>query len=582
MFARYFQSELAYLRDMGRELGARHPGLAEALTERGRDPDVERLLEGFAFLAARIRERSEAAVPELAEPLAELIAPHTLRGIPAATILELEPRAGALRARHTIAAGAMYGSRTIEGAVCPFQTRADVELVPARVEHCRLDETRADAPEIVVRLRVPEAGRAAVLAPGPMRFFLHGTHALASTLSLWMARHLAQLSVRLAPGDEIDLGARAVTLPALDGTIGDLWPWADTAPIGPRLAAEYFVFPEKLCFVDVRGLERAPHERARETIELVFRFRRPPALPERLPADALRLHCAPAINLFGTSAEPIRRRPLRDEFLLRAAGLAPHQAEVHSVERVVGRRARRGGEMRYAALSLFEHGRGASAESAFTLARRRSPIDGALDTYVVLGADGAPDAGLVDETISIEMTCTSRRLTEQLRAGDVGAPLPSSSSLATARNPTRVSAPIPAALGTELQWRLLGYLASTHRSLATADALRSLLSLFDVPESVDAHAHRANALRLEGIREVRAHAATRAHRGAVVRGIETRVELEESRFAGPGDAFLFGCALDRLLSAEVPLNAFCALTVALRPSTKELSWSARSGTQPIL
>ena len=85
MFSRYYQSELAYLREMGREYGLRHPGLAESLTERGTDPDVERLLEGFAFMAARIRERSEAAVPELAEPLAELIAPHTLRGIPAAT-----------------------------------------------------------------------------------------------------------------------------------------------------------------------------------------------------------------------------------------------------------------------------------------------------------------------------------------------------------------------------------------------------------------------------------------------------------------------------------------------------------------
>src|SRR5690606_21083970 len=123
------------------------------------------------------------------------------------------------------------------------------------------------------------------------------------------------------------LGADAASLPALDGTLGDLWPWAETAPIGPRLAAEYFTFPEKLFFVDVRGLERVPCERARETFDLVLRFRRPPPLPERLPGDALRLHCVPAINLFATSAEPVRRAPLREEHLLRASGLAPHQAE---------------------------------------------------------------------------------------------------------------------------------------------------------------------------------------------------------------------------------------------------------------
>ncbi|MDQ3032174.1 MAG: type VI secretion system baseplate subunit TssF [Myxococcota bacterium] len=582
MFSRYYQSELAYLRDMGKELGMRHPGLAEALTERGTDPDVERLLEGFAFLAARIRERSEAAVPELVEPLAELIAPHTLRGIPAATILELEPRQNALRARHTIAAGAMYGSRVVSGAACPFQTRADVVLAPARIELCRFDDTRSEAPEIAVRIRVPEHGRAAVFAPDALRFFLHGTHAMASTLLLWFARHLQQVSVRLAPGDEIDLGARAISLPALDGTIGDLWPWPETAPLGPRMAAEYFAFPEKFFFVDLRGLERVPAERARDTVELVFRFRRPPALPERLPTDVLRLHCAPAINVFATSAEPMRRQPFRDELLLRGAGLAPHQAEVYGVERVIGRRARRGGEVEYGALSLFDHGIGRSSDASFTLSRRRSPIDGGLDTYLMLGTDDSRVGGQVEETVSVDMTCTSRHLPTELRAGDVGAPLPSSPSLATARNVGRVSTPVPAALGTELQWRLLGYLASTHRSLASPDALRGLLSLFNVPASVDVNVERANSLRLDGIRAVKAHAATRAHRGAVVRGVETRVELEESRFSGPGDAFLFGCALDRLLSAEVPLNAFCALAIGLRPSMQELTWTARTGTQPIL
>lgn len=582
MFSRYYQSELAYLREMGREYGLRHPGLAESLTERGTDPDVERLLEGFAFMAARIRERSEAAVPELAEPLAELVAPHTLRGIPAATILELEPRPGALRARHVIGAGALYGSRTVQGAACPFQTRADVALTPARVEHCRLDESRADAPELTVRLRVPEAAREAVLGPAPLRFFLHGVQGLTSTLLLWIARHLEQVSIRLAPGDEIPLGTSSASLPGLDGTIGDLWPWPETAPVGPRLVAEYFTFPEKLCFVDVRGLERVPVERARDTLELVMRFRRPPPLPERLPSDAVRLHCVPAINLFATSAEPIRRAPLREELVLRAAGLAPHQAEIHTVERVVGRRMRRGGEVQYGPLSLFDHGRGAATDAFFTLRRRRSPLDGGLDTYLVLGDDGAPDDGLVEETVSADVTCTSRLLATELRPGDVGAPLPTSPTLATARNVTRVSRPVPAALGTELQWRLLGYLASTHRSLASPGALGSLLSSFQVPESVDVHAARSSALRIDGIREVRTQAATRAHRGAVVRGVESHVVLDEARFSGPGDAFLFGCALDRLLSAEVPLNAFCALTVGLHPSMKELTWTPRTGTQSIL
>ncbi len=581
MFSKYYQSELAYLREMGKELGMRHPGLAEALTERGTDPDVERLLEAFAFMAARIRERTEAAVPELVEPLAELIAPHTLRGIPAATILELSPRSAALSARHTIAAGALYGSRTVQGARCPFQTRAEVVLTPLKIEQCRLDESRSEYPEIRVRCSVPEQGRGAVFGEGRTRLYFHGTHALSTMLLLWFSRHLRSVGIGVSAGHEVALGPKAISFPAFDGSLGDLWPWPDTAPLGPRLVAEYFAFPEKFFFIDVQGLERISEEHIGATFEWIFRFERPPTLPERLPNDVMRLHCVPAINLFRTSAEPIRRQPFRDELLLRGAGLAPHQAEVFSVERAIGRRAQRGGEVQYRALSLFERAASPHREATFSLSRRRSPIDSGLDTYLLLGHAAGAES-LVEETVSVEMTCTSRHLPSALRAGDVGEALPTSPGLATARNLTRVSTPVPAALGTELQWRLLGYLASTHRSLADRDALSDMLSMFNVPEAVDVHLHRANSLRLEGIRGVAAAAATRAHRGSVIRGIETRVELEESRFAGRGDAFLFGCALDRLFSAEVPLNAFCALAIHLKPSLEELSWTARTGTQPIL
>lgn len=574
MFSRYYQSELAFLRDAGRELGERHPGLADSLTQPGRDPDVERLLEGFAFLAARIRERTDAAAPELLEPLAEMVAPHTLRGAPAATIVELEARPGALRARHTIPAGAMFGSRAVDGASCPFQTRAPIELTAARAKECRLDEQREGAPELVLSIHLPEVGREAFFTPAPLRLFVSGTHALASTLLLWLARHVESVAIRIAPGEEVTLGRGAIRLPAIEGEMDDLWPWPDTAPVGARAITEYFVFPERFLFADVRGLERVSPERVRGDVELVIRFRDPPPLPERVPADVLRLHCGPAINLFETTAEPVRRDPLREEHLLRAAGLAPSHAEVFDVRDVVGRRARRGGEVRYAPLSAFDP----DADASFSLRRRRSPIDGGLDTSLALPAVSE----LVDETISVTMACTSRGLPAALRAGDVGAPLPGSPTLVTARNVSRVSRPVPAPVGTELQWRLLGHLGSNYRSLATRTALTSYLSTFSVAEPIDVHVARSNQLRIAAVREVAIRPAAHARRGAIVRGVETRIVLEEASLSGPGDAFLFGCALDRLLSSEVALNAASSLVVALHPSRKEIAWIPRTGTRPLL
>src|SRR5688572_5458247 len=130
MFSKYYQGELQYLRELGREYGKAYPESAGMLVERGGDPDVERLLEGFAFLSARIRERAEDAVPEIVLQLADLLLPHYARTLPATSILELSPIPGAVRGRQRIARGAEVASVPVDGTSCRFRTTMDVDLLP--------------------------------------------------------------------------------------------------------------------------------------------------------------------------------------------------------------------------------------------------------------------------------------------------------------------------------------------------------------------------------------------------------------------------------------------------------------------
>jgi type VI protein secretion system component VasA len=78
MFAKYYQDELAWLREMGTELAAARPEMARFLAEPGADPDVERLLEGFAFLTGRIRQKLDDEFPEFEAvvPLGQMHAPR--------------------------------------------------------------------------------------------------------------------------------------------------------------------------------------------------------------------------------------------------------------------------------------------------------------------------------------------------------------------------------------------------------------------------------------------------------------------------------------------------------------------------
>jgi type VI secretion system protein ImpG len=271
---------------------------------------------------------------------------------------------------------------------------------------------------------------------------------------------------------------------------------------------------------------------------------------------------------------------MRRDHLLRAADLPPLAAEVFSVERVAGLRADRGGRVDYAPFTAFEHGGRTGRRSTFALRRTRSPIDGAIDTH--LGVDDGEAPWLGEEALSVEMLCTNRRLPASLRPGDVSVPLKSSPNLVTFRNISPVSAPVPAPVGEALQWHLIGELALNHRELASTETLKALLRLHDVPSEIDASASRSNTLRINAITEVRARASTRGSRHGAARGVCVDLTVDEAQFAGAGDAFVLGCALERLFAAKVPVNTFVELALRLAPSNHTLTWEPRSGTGPLL
>ena len=92
MFNRYFQQELSYLKELGKEFSKAHPAVAPMLSGTSADPDVERLLEGVAFLTGLLRHKLDDEFPEIVHELIQLIWPHYLRPLPCATIVAFRPK----------------------------------------------------------------------------------------------------------------------------------------------------------------------------------------------------------------------------------------------------------------------------------------------------------------------------------------------------------------------------------------------------------------------------------------------------------------------------------------------------------
>ena len=582
MFSKYYLSELTYLRELGRAFGLANPGVAGHLIERGADPDVERLLEGFAFLTARMRERVENDIPELVHVLADLLLPHYLRPLPACSIVELTPQARALRGRSRVPAGTELAARAVDGTSCTFRTTADVDLLPLTLEDALLDRTSVTAPVLRLFFETTEQGRAELFRPGgTLRLFLHGELSTTSHVMLWLLRYCRGVQLRSPSGRSVQLGPGSVRAAGFDRDFR-LLPWPH-APNGYRQLQEYFTLPEKFLFVDVHQLEAARGILHDDHFELAFELDRPPLTEARIGREMFRLYCAPVINLFSASAHPIRHRTLDREHLLRASDYPAEHAEVYSVDSVTGIQPGRNERRHYNPFYDFAHARSEEERrrTFYRLRRALSPVHDGIDTWLQLDTarDVAPELG--EEMLSVDLTCTNRALPARLQVGDICLPTPSSPINARFQNISPVSRPTRPPLGTELHWRLLSHLAVNQQSLSDAGALRRLLDLYNFHALTDNLAARTNRLRINALRASQTRSGTRFLEGVPVRGNRTTLELDESGFLGVGDVFLFGCVLDELLSTNVTLNAFHELAVRLHPSQTEYTWSPRNGAKMI-
>jgi type VI secretion system protein ImpG len=588
LFSKYYQDELEYLRLLGREFAEAYPQLAPMLADRGGDPDVERLLEGVAFLTARVREKLDDELPEAIHAIAELLFPQLLRPLPSAAILELTPMPNVLRGVHVVPAGTEYGSIPVDGTQCLFQSTSACELVPWSIEDVRLEPL----PDGKQNLRIEFKTNGLPIAQlGTNRVRLHLTGEARSALGLLHAIHerlegvAVSESLRMGtPEREVQLGRAAMRWVGFDDEDA-LLIVPKSAFVGFRLLAEYFALPTKFAFVDVVGIDAVAQ--LDPTLErFVVKLRLRGALPSsfRLTRDSFKLHCVPVVNTFQTTAEPIRLTSAREAFLVRPADLPPAHGGVYAVTDVHAITRKGGRKTRIPAFFDFAHvgAEGRREQVYYTVHHKPSVVGEGTDVSISLGTPEnsgvLPDA----DVLSIDLLATNRKLAGALRAGEISVPTARSPAVATFRNLGAVTPHVPAPTGRDLLWRVVAHASMGLRSLAEPDVLRAALAVYNLPASVDRQAERAAELRLGALRDVRVGPAEQLYRGAVVRGVAIDIDVDEKGFDGEGDVFLFSAVLDRLFAEYVSLNSFARTTTHGVQSKLKIAWPPRIGNSTLL
>ena len=587
MFNRYYQDELAYLRELGKEFAQAYPALAPMLADRGGDPDVERLLEGFAFLTGRIRQKLDDELPELILAIATLLFPQLVRSLPSASILELTPVQNALRERRIVPAGTEFDSTQVDGVRCRFRSSIDCELVPWVLQNPKLESVSAGQ-QLRFELSSPTGVPIAQLAPENLRLFLAGDERESLTLLTWLAQHATDVSLSTpatasTPARELSLGASCITLPGFEDA--PLFPTGEASFPGFRLLQEYYTLPAKFSFVEISGVSRVAELTPEATsLTVTIRFdRRIPGI-QQLGTDALKLHCVPIVNVFALTAEPIRVLAEREQFLVRPAGLRPAHGEVYAIEEVRG--VVSGTSERFVIPSFFDFSHagasGAQSRVYYSTHLRPSVVGDGADMFVSLGT--AENSGAVPDldVLSLDLLATNGRLASGLRVGEIATATATSPPFASFRNLTAVTTYVAPPLGQELQWRATAHSAMNLRSLTEPEVLRSILSVYNLNAITDRQAARANEIRTAALRDVRVRSAERLFRGIPVRGVQLDIDLDESGFAGDGDLFLFGAILERLFAHYVSLNSFSKTSIFALQTKATYLWPARSGNLTLL
>lgn len=571
MKSRYYEAELAYLRDQGRDFARAHPSTAGLLAERSNDPDVERLLEGVAFLSSRVRERIDDAIPELAQQLAGVLVPQLTRFVPPTAIVQFEPDTRSLRAPQRLPRGTQVAGVTARDVRCLFQTTAPLDLLPLSLRGVRAERTSSRTEKIVCRLSTPEHAAGAV-GRARIRLHFHGEIPAAMSLRAWFLRHCAEIAVveggvvrgRVAPRiDPVGFDAESRLLPER--------PLEHDAFAH---AVELFACPQKFAFVDLPALEAL----VTPECELHFTFDRPPRLPRAPGKDDLRLHCVPVINLFSNAADPVRFRPLHPEAMVRAADHDPVDAEIYEILSVVG--VKGAGRTTYPSFASF---RGAKDPEARYWVGRRVPAvrHGGTDVYLSLVSPRDARPIVEPETLAVDVLCSNRLTATSFEIGEIDRPVRGAPTMVPFSNITAVSAPLHPHDDVELLWRLGAHLGLSRAGIQDPANLRRLLEVYNFAERHNPQLGRANGQWIDAIREVQCRKAVRLVRGAPVTGIKTIVVLEEASFAATGEALLFGDILNEVFARRVHVNSFNQLAIQLSPSRTEYAWAPRYGERTI-
>lgn len=563
----YFDAQMRLLTQAGKQFAESYPEHAGQLnidSIKERDPHVERLLEGVAYLNANIQKRLDESLPEVSEQVLRQLCPALLNFYPSTTVFQFHPKYSMQESLLVKKGLEVTTEYAVEQIKCKFTTCHDVNVTPLEIIGVESNDTFSGS-ELRFKVKWICQGEKENYDLTQLRLYLDGDTPLVSGLYhlLMSASEPISLDFGVANQQYNRTLSKATVTPANLNQRSTLLPNASTSHPGYALLHDYFNGKERFNFIDINFNDEFELPERFDAFEVVIKsaIKLPPG--HKLSAANMKLNCVVGINLFAQDAEPTRLELNQTEYIVVPDRNKRNSVFTYSVDNVKGREKLTSQAYEYTPRyqSIF------GDESRLYTLTLKDIGDAVPIHYIALPIE----QNGIDETVSLELTAYNGRWPKQtIREGQLNQGGKSMPSLLKVRNIARPSN-YSECQDNSKHWQLISLLNLKFSSLANANELKRLLALFDWSSRSE------NRRRIESIIEVKSNKVNQIKRGVFIQGAELHITLDESKFVCQSDVYHFASVLHQFFVMYAPINQSMQTRIECVPSYKEFVWAIEPG-----
>ncbi|API87213.1 type VI secretion system baseplate subunit TssF [Francisella uliginis] len=576
-FQDIYKKELRNIKDLSKEFSKAHPNIAPMLGDRSTDPDVERLLEGFAYISAEIQEIIDDQLPEFSGGLIKKFFPHYLRPLPSTTLMHFKPKVN-LNEIFTIKKGTYFDSIPVNGTRCKFRLCQDCTLSPIKISDIGLVKNTNQQSYIELNF---SAGKTNLVDVWQDQLSLHlgGQYQDAVYLYYLLLNKVDRVTLN-SDGNVKELTKQNIVADGFSDSDAIL-EYPSNADTTFRVLQEYFLLPEKYLRVKLEDLGKQWFGGKKEK-DFSLRFYlncKESELPS-LADDSFLLHTGLAINVFDYDAKPIDLDDTNYQYRIMPDSNSDHKHYfIYNIKDVQSYEQGTVLAKKYVDVENLNE---ANFDKPCYEITNRTAIDGSELAYFITILNDQKTQLTSQETLSISLECSNGSLPEYLHKGEINSKNSSFSSLVEFENvytPTTYKNPPQ---DNDWMWRLQSMLSLNYLSIIDADNLKNLLEfyLFINRGKDDVLTNRFKS-QIKGIEKLELKEQSYMISGVLLRGSCIDLHVNGVSFSSDAEIFFFGNMLNVFFSMYATLNSFTKLQIINTLSGEVIKWPAMMNSESL-